>query len=113
MKPGEVFLADFADVGPHPVIILSQENLNRGGQAVVVICTSARLAARKQLPNCVFFQAGEFGFTRDCVAQCEQLLTLDQQEVPLQGPLGEVDEIAWRSLIKAVGFVFGSDCEPH
>ena len=36
MKPGEIYEADFPHVGSHPVIILSREDLNRGGQAVVV-----------------------------------------------------------------------------
>src|SRR5262249_42763071 len=58
MKPGEIYLADFPQVGQHPVIILSREDLNRGGQAVVVLCTSAHFALRRTLPNTVPFQAG-------------------------------------------------------
>ena len=112
MKPGEIYQADFPHVGPHPVIILSREDLNRGGQAVVVICTSARLAVRRSLPNCVPFQAGQFGFTKDCVAQCEQLLTIDQQEIPLAGPIGQLDDLSFRDVIKAIGYVMDSDCEP-
>lgn len=112
MEPGEIYEADFPGVGPHPVIILSREDLNRGGQAVVVICTSARLAVRRTLPNCVPFQAGQFGFTKDCVAQCEQLLTVDQSEVPLAGPLGKLDDLALRDVVKAIGYVMDSDCEP-
>jgi mRNA-degrading endonuclease toxin of MazEF toxin-antitoxin module len=113
MKPGEVYDADFPRIGRHPVIILSREDLNRGGQAVVVICTSARYAIRRTLPNCVPFQAGQFGFTQDCVAQCEQLLTIDQNEIPLSGPLGKLDDLTFRTLIKAVGYVMDSDCEPN
>lgn len=112
MKPGEVYLAAF-DVGTHPVIILSREDLNRGGQAIVAICTSARLAVRKTLPNCVYFQAGQFGFTKDCVAQCEQVLTIDQAEVPLSAPVGKLDETSMREIVKAVGYVMEADCEPN
>lgn len=112
MLPGEIYEAHFPDVGPHPVIVLSREDLNRGGQAVVVICTSTRLAARRSMPNCVAFQAGQFGFTKDCVAQCEQLLTIDQSEIPLAGPIGKLDDQAFRDVIKAIGYVFDSDCEP-
>jgi hypothetical protein len=32
MKPGEIYDADFPGVGMHPVIVLSREDLNRGGQ---------------------------------------------------------------------------------
>src|SRR4051812_38043094 len=105
MEPGEVYLADFPDVGQHPVTILSREDLNRGGQAVIVICTSARFAVRRTLPNCVPFQAGQFGFTKDCVAQCEQLLTIDRTEVPLSGPIGKLDDLSFRDIIKAIGYV--------
>ncbi len=112
MKLGEVYFADFPHVGRHPVIILSREEFNRGGQAVVVICTSSRLAMRRTLPNCVPFKAGEFGLTKDCVAQCEQLLTIDQTEVPLTGPVGKLDDQSFRDLIKAIGYVMESNCEP-
>lgn len=112
MEPGEVYFADFSDVGQHPVIILSRKDLNRGGQMVVVICTSARFQSRCQLPNCVPFSAGQFGFTKDCVAQGEQLLTIDRQEVPLSGPIGKLDDLSFRQVIKAIGYVMDSDCEP-
>jgi mRNA-degrading endonuclease toxin of MazEF toxin-antitoxin module len=112
MLPGEIYEADFPVVGRHPVIVLCREDLNRGGQAVVVLCTSARYAVRRTLPNCVPFQAGQFGFTKDCVAQCEQLLTIDRSEVPLSGPIGKLDDLALRDVIKAVGYVMDSDCEP-
>jgi mRNA-degrading endonuclease toxin of MazEF toxin-antitoxin module len=112
MDPGDIYEADFPGVGLHPVIVLSRADLKRGGQAVIVICTSARYALRKTLPNCVPFQAGQFGFTKDCVAQCEQLLTIDQNEVPLSGPIGKLDDLSLREVIKAIGYVMDSDCEP-
>ena len=30
IRPGEIYMADFAEAGPHPVIVLSREELNRG-----------------------------------------------------------------------------------
>ena len=69
IRPRDVYIADFPDVGPHPVIVVSRESLNRGSYALVVVCTSARFALRSTLPNCVPFLAGHFGFTKDCVAQ--------------------------------------------
>jgi mRNA-degrading endonuclease toxin of MazEF toxin-antitoxin module len=88
MEPGEIYNADFPHVGMHPVIILAREDLNRGGQAVVVICTSARFPVRRTLPNCVPFLAGQFGFAKGYVAQCEQLLTIDRNEIPQPVPSG-------------------------
>lgn len=113
IRPGEIYMADFAQAGPHPVIVVSREDLNRGRYVLVVVCTSARLAARRQLPNCVPFRAGDFGFTVDCVAQCENTLSLDQSQLDLAaGPIGVLDDVALRDVIKAIGYVIESDCEP-
>ena len=89
------------------------EELNRGRYALVVVCTSARFAARSQLPSCVPFRAGDFGFTADCVAQCENLLSIELAQLDsTDGPLGMLDDIAFREVIKAIGYVMASECEP-
>lgn len=107
MEPGEIYIADFPEAGPHPVIIVSREDLNRGHYALVVVCTSSRFAVRSQLPSCVPFQAGQFGFTINCVAQCENILSIDKRQL-----IGVLDEMALREVIKAIGHVIESDCEP-
>jgi mRNA-degrading endonuclease toxin of MazEF toxin-antitoxin module len=113
IEPGEIYTADFLQAGRHPVIVLSREDLNRGTYALVVVCTSARLAVRSRLPNCVPFRAGDFGFTADCVAQCENLLTIDKSQLDLvTGPVGKLNDVAFRDVIKAIGYVMESDCEP-
>ena len=113
IEPGEIYLADFAEAGPHPVIVVSREELNRGRYALVVVCTSARFTARSRLPNCVPFQAGQFGFTADCVAQCENVLSIDKTQLDLDaGPIGVLDAGVLRDVIKAIGYVLESDCEP-
>jgi mRNA-degrading endonuclease toxin of MazEF toxin-antitoxin module len=59
------------------------------------------------------FQAGDFGFTVECVAQCENILSIDQAQLDLAaGPMGTVDEIAFQKVIKAIGYVIKSDCKP-
>ena len=114
IQPGEVYTADLDQAGPHPVIVVSRESLNRGRYAVVVVCTSARFATRKGLPHCVPFRAGQFGFTADCVAQCENILSIDHAQLDLaSGPTGTLDELSLRDVIKAIGFVIESDCEPE
>jgi len=40
----KIYMADFGPAGPHPVIVISREELNRGRYALVVVCTSARFA---------------------------------------------------------------------
>jgi mRNA-degrading endonuclease toxin of MazEF toxin-antitoxin module len=112
IRPGEIYMADFPEAGPHPVIVVSREELNRGRYALVVACTSARFAVRSRLPNCVPFGAGAFGFTTDCVAQCENLLSIDLGQIDLSsGPSGTLDDTAFRDIIKAIGYVMASDCE--
>jgi len=113
IQPGEIYMADFGPAGPHPVIVVSRQELNRGRYALAVVCTSARLAVRSKLSNCVPFQAGDFGFSVDCVAQCENILSIDQSNLELaQGPMGTLDEEALQRVIKAIGYVIGSDCKP-
>ena len=112
-KPGEVYIADFDLAGPHPVIVVSREDLNRGRYALVVVCTSARFSVRSTLPNCVPFRSGQFGFTSDCVAQCDNMLSIEKIQLDLAaGPMGVLDELAMRDVIKAIGYVIESDCEP-
>ncbi len=113
IRPGEVYLADFDQAGPHPVVVVSREDLNRGRYALVVVCTSARFSVRSVLPNCVPFQVGRFGFTADCVAQCDNMLSIEKVQLGMSaGPIGVLDDIAMRDVIKAIGHVIESDCEP-
>jgi len=89
IEVGAIYSADFEDAGPHPVIVVSRAALNRGRYAVVVVCTSARFQQRRELPNCVPFLSGEYGFTTDCVAQCENILSVELSRLDLdRGPRG-------------------------
>ena len=113
IRPGEIYMADFGPAGAHPVIVVSREDVNRGRYALVVVCTSARFAVRSKLPNCVAFRAGDFGITVDCVAQCENMLSIDKAQLDLAaGPIGALDDVALRDVIKAIGYVMESDFEP-
>jgi len=113
IQPGEVYVADFGPAGPHPVIVVSREELIRGRYALAVVCTSARFAVRSKLSNCVPFQAGDFGFTVDCVAQCENILSIDLAQLDLAaGPMGALDDAAFQKVVKSIGYVIKSDCKP-
>ncbi len=115
MMPGEISMADFESAGRHPVIVFSREDLNRGRYVLVVVCTSARFGTRRMLPNCVPFLAGDFGFTTDCVARCENMVSIEKTDIidPDDGPIGILDEIRLRDVIKSIGYVMESDCEPE
>ena len=78
-----------------------------------VVCTSARFAVRSKLPNCVPFRAGDFGFMVDCVAQFENILSIDKSQLDAAaGPISALDDVALRDIIRATGYAIESDCEP-
>ena len=80
----------------------------------MVHCTTRRFAIRSKLPNCVPFQAGEFGMPSDCVAQCEAIYALEKGEIDIaSGMIGQLNAARLRDVIKAIGDVIGSDCEPN
>jgi mRNA-degrading endonuclease toxin of MazEF toxin-antitoxin module len=112
MDPGEIYMADLGEATRHPVIVVSREELNRGDRAVVVLCTSQKFAIRSTLPHCVPFQAGQFGFVKDCVAQCENIFLVDKGSLD-PNPIGVLTPMALRDVIKAIGNVIDSDCEPN
>src|SRR5260370_4736033 len=102
MSPGEIYMADLGEVTPHPVIIVSPEELNRGDRAVAILCTSQKVAVRSTLPHCIPFQAGQFGFTKDCVAQCENIFLVAKDSLDAN-PIGKLSDVALRDVIKAIG----------
>jgi mRNA-degrading endonuclease toxin of MazEF toxin-antitoxin module len=112
MKPGEINMADFGEAAPHPVIVVSREELNRGDRVVAVLCMSQTFAVGSTLPHCVPFRAGQFGFTKDCVAQCENILLVNKDNLDAN-PTGVLSDVAFRDVIKAIGNVIDSDCEPN
>ena len=113
MKPGEIYGVDLA-TGHRPGIVVSRESLNLGNYVVMVLCTTKRFAIRSKLPNCVPFHAGEFGMPSDCVAQCEAIYALEKGEIDIaSGVIGRLDASRLRDVIRAIGEVIDSDCEPN
>jgi mRNA-degrading endonuclease toxin of MazEF toxin-antitoxin module len=112
IQPGEIYLAD-TDAGTRPVVIVSREELNRGNWVVGVLITSAQFSLRSTLPHCVPLRAGEFGVVKDCVAQAETISYIAVTDLDLDaGVIGVLDAGRMRALIKAVGHVLSSECEP-
>lgn len=113
VAPGQIYWAYAGGEAPHPAVVVSRDELNRGGYVVAVLLTSTRLAERWGSPNCVPFRAGQFGLTKDCVAQAESLTLLETGDLDLEtGPIGDLDGAAMRDLIRAIGYVIGAECEP-
>ena len=101
------------DAGKRPVVVVSREELNRGHRVVAVLATSTHFATRSNLPHCVAFSVGEYGLTKDCVAQAETITYLAVSDLDMDsGLIGVLDEVRMRALIKAIGHMLASDCEP-
>jgi mRNA-degrading endonuclease toxin of MazEF toxin-antitoxin module len=111
IRPGKIYLADFEEMEPHPVVVVSREELNRGNWVAAVLITSKRFEDRSKQLHCVPFRAGVFGLTMDCVAQTESLFSIRRDE--LDRHLGTLDAQRCCDLVKAVGNMIGSECEPE
>ena len=113
IRPGEIYLA-VTEAGKRPAVVVSREALNRGRWVVAILITSAHFAVRSTLPRCIAFRAGEFGLTKDSVAQAETTSYLAVSDLDLDaGIMGSLDESKFRELIRAVGNMMGSECEPE
>lgn len=113
IRPGEIYPASAHGDARRRVLIVSREELNRGGYVVAIPFTSTRFEIRSKLPSAVPFQAGQFGLTKDCVALAESISLLEAGMLDLEsGPVGTLDEEAMRDVIRAIGYVMESVCEP-
>ncbi|MCG6155000.1 type II toxin-antitoxin system PemK/MazF family toxin [Rubinisphaera margarita] len=108
MNQGDVYMVR-TSAGARPAVIVSREELNRGNYLLAVFCTSTKFTLRSQLPNCVPFLKGEFGFTKDCVAQAETISLVVKND--LDGQIGALPPERVRDLIRAIGNVIDADCE--
>ena len=110
MRPGEIYRLR---TDGRPVIIVSREELNRGDNVVAVPVTSRHFERRRTRPNCVPFQAGQFGFTENCVAQAENISFIEKIELDLDNPpQATLDDVTMLELIHAIGYTIASQCEP-
>jgi mRNA-degrading endonuclease toxin of MazEF toxin-antitoxin module len=113
ISPGEIYMADVNQAFPHPVVVVSREELNRGDYVVAAVITSAKFAVRSKLANCVPLRAGQFGLTKDCVVQGETTSPIPIDQLDLTGgPIGKLDDSTLREVIRAIGDVMAADCEP-
>lgn len=108
----EVYMADLESTVPHPVVVVSRVEFNRGDRVLAALCTSTRFASRSTMANCVPIRAGQFGMMKDCVVQCENVFLVATDALH-PGPLGKLDDATMRDVIRAIGYVMDSDCEPN
>lgn len=112
-RPGEIWYGYAGSGEKKRVIIVSREELNRGKYATIVPITSKKFEIRRGLANCVALSAGRFGLTKNCVAQAENITLVAHSDLDFdEGPIAELDGATMRALVKAIGNVIRSDCEP-
>jgi mRNA-degrading endonuclease toxin of MazEF toxin-antitoxin module len=110
IRPGEIYLADFEEMEPHPIVVVSREELNRGNWVAAVLITSKRFEERSKQLQCVSIRAGEFGLSKNSVVQGESLFSLRRHD--LGDHIGTLDDERWRAVVQAIGNMMGSECEP-
>ncbi len=111
--PGEIWCAFADSPEKRPVVVVSREDLNGGGYVTIVPITSRKFDVRRNLPNCVPLLAGTFGLRVDSIAQAENTTLIAHSDLDMErGPIGELDAPTMRAVIKAIGNVIASDCEP-
>lgn len=113
IQPGEIYMADIPPGQSYRVVIVSREQLNRGKYVVAALITSQKFVIRSKLANGVPLKAGQFGLSQDSVVQGESAGPVRVARIDLAaGPLAKLDDITFRDVIKAIGYVLDSDCEP-
>ncbi len=114
IEPGEIYLADIPPGQRHAVVVVSREELNRGDYLVAALITSKNFAVRSRLANCLVLRAGQFGMQKDCVVQGETAGPVEKTLIDLpSGPIGKLDDMTLRDVIRAIGYVLDADCEPN
>jgi len=114
IQPGEIYMADVPPGQQHRVVILPRADLNRGKYVIAALITSQKFASRSTLANCVPLRAGQFGLTQDSVVQGESAGPIRVVRIDLSaGPLDKLADMTFREVIKAIGYVIDSDCEPN
>ncbi len=89
---------------------MSREDLNRGAYVVCVPLTTGHLQRRKKEPSSVFLRAGQFGLSKDCVAQAEAIAVLPKEDLELDELVGRLDKRKLAMLIAAVGNMMSACC---
>ena len=89
MKRGEIYWAQLAprsgaeQQGWRPVILVSHDGFNQvpGWRSVIVVPVSTAAAQAGRGPTAVGLSSGAGGLTRDSVAICHQVTTLDRAKL--------------------------------
>jgi len=86
VRRGEIWWATLAprsgseQQGTRPVVVVSHDAFNEvaGWRSVIVVPVSSSSSQARRGPTSVALPAGAGGLTKDCVALCHQVTTLDR-----------------------------------
>jgi mRNA-degrading endonuclease toxin of MazEF toxin-antitoxin module len=106
-KQGEIYYAKAGNDESRPVLVISRNELNHGIYLSIIPFTTKHLEERRLLPNCISFEAEEFGLTKDCVAQADLLAAIPKRDVDLAaGAIGTLDQDRLDEVLEAIKYVF-------
>src|SRR6266849_3327170 len=100
MKRGEVYWADLVprsgseQKGRRPVIVISHDAFNQtqGWRSIIVVPLSTSLTQAGRGPSAVLLSEGTAGLSKESVALCHQVTTLDRSKLSQQiGTLNSVE----------------------
>jgi mRNA-degrading endonuclease toxin of MazEF toxin-antitoxin module len=105
VAPGEIYLADIFEGGTRPVIIVSREQLNRGGLFLAVPVTASRVQERKRFANYVYLPEGSGGLREDSVAVTH--LAQPVREEALQARWGQLSVAQLAQVVLGIAWSIG------
>ncbi len=96
MKRGDVYIAELfprsgsEQTGRRPVVVISNDgfNLTPNWQTTIVVPLSTSMNQARRIRTTILIPSGEGGLSRDSVAVCHQVTTLDRSK--LKQRLGEL-----------------------
>lgn len=113
-RSGDLYWAFTEGPRKRPVVVASRDDLNLGKYILVVPLTSQQVEVRRRLPNCIFFESGEYGLPKDCVAQTEALTQILKDDLDMEfGPIGRLNAAKYREFVRAIGYSLNAECEPQ
>jgi mRNA interferase MazF len=104
MKRGDIYWADLIprsgseQTGRRPVVVVSHDGFNRiaAWRSVIVVPLSTSAAQFRRGPTAVGLPAGSAGLTKQSIAICHQVITLDRSK--LTKKIGALPEDARKEL---------------
>ncbi|MCM1159002.1 MAG: type II toxin-antitoxin system PemK/MazF family toxin [Clostridium sp.] len=92
--------------GNRPVVVISNNKVNRYSTVITVVPLSTRVEKKKNLPTHVFVPASSVGGPEhDSIALCEQVISLDVENV--QEHIGRLEQGLLDKITEAVQIQIG------